>query len=280
MYTHLHQPSTCKGWGQAPPGQASLSGRSTRQRPCSPLPLPVCFAEKFKTVATRTHSHQKGLSCQIFLLPSPATSKQMQLFHWCCLLLTTYAWFWDHQGQECQTGLAITVSACVFVCAQGSPSAHVQGQQGTERGRAGTHSQWTALRVRRAEALSMWPVASTKISKFPSCWCLIICSALRRALLLIKKYISFSLSFFLPFFLSSFLSFFLSLSLFCHRRMYLNFFWCASGQIFWLFLQELKMLKTKIFWLKPTTVQFRNAVVVLWGNSNWAASFLWRILSR
>lgn len=42
-----------------------------------------------------TQDHQKGLFCQILLLLSPASSKETQLLHWCCLLLTICARFWD-----------------------------------------------------------------------------------------------------------------------------------------------------------------------------------------
>lgn len=189
MHTHLHQHSTCKSWGQVPPGQASLLGRSTRQRPCSPLPLPVCFAEKFKTVATHTRPPEGSflpntsvpLTCHfkanaalpivlpptnhmrlVLRLPGPGVSN------------------WpDHN--------CVSVCACVCtglsVCTCARAAGHRVRQSRVPH-------QWTELRVHGAEALYMWPVASTEISKFPPCWCLMICSALGIALLLIKKYVS------------------------------------------------------------------------------------------
>lgn len=82
----------------------------------------LCW-ETEHNIKTHTQAHKtttRGLSCQILLLLSPASSKQVPLFHWCCCLLTICAQFWDSQSQECQTGLAENLAACVSVCALGN----------------------------------------------------------------------------------------------------------------------------------------------------------------
>lgn len=102
---------------------SSLSGGSRVWWLYRHLPLSVCFAEKLNTVLKHTHTYEttrRGLSCQILLLLSPASSKQVPLFRWCCCLLTICAQFWDSQSQECWTGLAKNLAELVPVCALGN----------------------------------------------------------------------------------------------------------------------------------------------------------------
>lgn len=90
---------------------------------CAGIFLCVLCWETEHSIKTHTHPHKttpRGLSCQILLLLSPASSKQVPLFPWCCCLLTICAQFWDSQSQECQAGLAKNLAACMPVCALGS----------------------------------------------------------------------------------------------------------------------------------------------------------------
>lgn len=90
---------------------------------CAGIFLCVLCWETEHNIKTHTHPHKtttRGLSCQILLLLSPASSKQVPLFPWCCCLLTICGQFWDSQSQECQAGLAKNLAACMPVCALGS----------------------------------------------------------------------------------------------------------------------------------------------------------------
>lgn len=131
-----HLLCTCQGWNSLGTSDSVLClmplGQALSQLPVRGsrvwwlyrhLPLSVCFAEKLNTVLKHTHTYEttrRGLSCQIFLLLSPASSKQVPLFRWCCCLLTICAQFWDSQSQECQTGLAKNSAELVPVCALGN----------------------------------------------------------------------------------------------------------------------------------------------------------------